>query len=251
MPWGLERTVHWGMLGFLAQPLLRALQWIHAQIVPNYGWAIVILTALLKIVLLPLSLASFKSMRKMQKLNPRMQAIREKWRGKLRDKNGRFVPDAQRQMNEEIMGVYRAEGVNPVGGCLPVLVQLPIFFAFYQLLSTAVELWHSPWLLWVKDLTAPDAYYVLPLIMGATQVIQQRMTPPPPDPIQRKMIQAMPFVFTIFSLGFASGLVLYWLTNNVLSIVQQKLYNDYQDRHQEPATATVATSAKGKGSRKP
>lgn len=245
---GLEGTVRWGWLGFLARPMLWALQWIHENVVANYGWAIVVLTTMLKILLLPLSLAAFKSMRKMQKLNPRMQAIREKWRGKLRDKQGRFNADAQRQMNEEIMGLYRAEGVNPAGGCLPILVQLPIFFAFYQLLSTAVELWRSPWALWIADLTAPDPYYVLPIVMGLTQIIQQRMTPAPPDPIQRRMIQAMPIVFTIFSLGFPAGLVLYWLTNNVLSIVQQGIYNRYQDSH-APAEAPVAPARGGKGKR--
>jgi YidC/Oxa1 family membrane protein insertase len=245
---GLEQTVRWGWLGFLARPMLWALQWIHEHVVANYGWAIVVLTTLLKLLLLPLSLAAFKSMRKMQKLNPRMQAIREKWRGKLRDKQGRFNADAQRQMNEEIMGLYRAEGVNPAGGCLPILVQLPIFFAFYQLLSTTVELWRSPWALWIADLTAPDPYYVLPIVMGLTQIVQQRMTPAPPDPIQRRMIQAMPIVFTIFSLGFPAGLVLYWLTNNVLSIVQQGIYNRYQDSH--TATETPAPARAGKGKRK-
>jgi YidC/Oxa1 family membrane protein insertase len=244
---GLEQTVRWGWLGFLARPLLRALQWIHAHLAPNYGWAIVLLTAALKIVLLPLSIASFKSMRKMQKLNPKMQAIREKWRPKLRDKNGRFVPDAQRQMNEEVMGLYRQEGVNPAGGCLPILVQLPIFFAFYQLLSTAVELWQAPWVLWVEDLTAHDPYYVLPIVMGLTQVIQQRMTPPPPDPMQKRLMQFLPIVFTVFSLGFASGLVLYWLTNNVLSIAQQAIYNRIQERHEgEAAVAAKPDKAKKK-----
>jgi YidC/Oxa1 family membrane protein insertase len=238
--------VRWGWLGFLARPMLWALQWIHEHVVPNYGWAIVVLTTVLKVLLLPLSLAAFKSMRKMQKLNPRMQAIREKWRGKLRDKQGRFNADAQRQMNEEIMGLYRAEGVNPAGGCLPILVQLPIFFAFYQLLSTTVELWRSPWALWIADLTAPDPYYVLPIVMGLTQIVQQRMTPAPPDPIQRRMIQAMPIVFTIFSLGFPAGLVLYWLTNNVLSIVQQGIYNRYQDSHATAETPGPARAGKGK-----
>ncbi len=230
---GLEETVRWGWLGFLARPLLRALQWIHGNLTGNYGWAIVLLTVALKLVLLPLSLASFKSMRKMQKLNPKMQAVRERWRPKLRDKNGRFNPDAQRQMNEEVMGLYRQEGVNPAGGCLPVLVQLPIFFAFYQLLSTAVELWQAPWQFWIRDLTGPDPYYVLPIVMGLTQIVQMRMTPPPPDPMQKRLMQFLPVVFTVFSLGFASGLVLYWLTNNVLSIAQQGLYNRIQERAEQ------------------
>ena len=232
-PWRLERTVQWGWLGFIARPMLRGLQWIHAHLVPNYGWSIVILTTILKIALLPLSISAFKSMRKMQKLNPRMQAIREKWRGKLRDKQGRFNPEAQRQMNEEIMGLYRQEGANPAGGCLPILVQLPIFFAFYTLLSTTVELWNAPWIGWIKDLSEHDPYFVLPILMGVSQVVQQKMTPPPPDPVQRKIIQAMPIVFTFFSLWFASGLVLYWLTNNLGSIAQQMLYNSFKDHHPE------------------
>lgn len=243
-PWGLEQTVRWGWLGFLARPLLRSLQWIHATLTPNYGWAIVLLTVALKMVLLPLSLVGFKSMRKMQKLAPKMQAIRERYRPKLRDKQGRFNSDVQRQMNEEVMALYRTEGVNPAGGCLPILVQLPIFFAFYQLLSTAVELWRSPWALWIHDLTAPDPYWALPIVMGVTQLIQTKMTPPPPDPVQKRLIQAMPIVFTVFSLGFPSGLVLYWLTNNVLSIAQQGLYNKVRERAE--AREREATEPAGK-----
>lgn len=247
-PWGLERTVELGMFGILARPLLKGLQWIHAHWVANYGWAIVIMTTALKILLLPLSLAAFKSMRKMQAINPKMQAIRERWKGKLRGKDGRFNPEAQRQMNEEIMGLYRAEGVNPAGGCLPLVIQLPIFFAYYSLLSTAVELWRSPWIGWIHDLTVADPYYVLPIVMGISQIVQQRMTPPPPDPVQRRLMQFLPIVFTVFSLGFASGLVLYWLTNNVLSILQQKLYNKIQDRTHPVALAT-APARKGKKAR--
>jgi YidC/Oxa1 family membrane protein insertase len=249
-PWGLEQTVRWGWLGFLARPLLRALQWIHANLTPNYGWAIVLLTVALKVVLLPLSIAGFRSMRKMQKLAPKMQAIRERYRPKLRDKQGRFNADMQRQMNEEVMALYRTEGVNPAGGCLPILVQLPIFFAFYQLLSTAVELWRSPWALWIHDLTAPDSYWALPIVMGVTQLIQTKMTPPPPDPVQKRLIQAMPIVFTVFSLGFPSGLVLYWLTNNVLSIAQQGVYNRIRERAEEREAAEPANAGK-RGKKRP
>jgi YidC/Oxa1 family membrane protein insertase len=245
---GLEQTVRWGWLGVIAKPLLRSLQWIQAHLASNYGWAIVLLTTALKIVLLPLSLASFKSMRKMQKLNPKMQAIRERFRPKLRDKQGRFKPEMQRQMNEEIMALYRQEGVNPAGGCLPMLVQLPIFFGFYTLLRTAVELWHAPWIGWIHDLSEPDPYYVLPIVMGISQIAMQKMTPSPPDAVQKRLMQAMPIVFTIFSLGFASGLVLYWMTNNVLSIGQQALYNSIRERaeHEEQAAG-----GKAKGGAKP
>jgi YidC/Oxa1 family membrane protein insertase len=245
LPYGLDKTVKLGMFGFLARPLLKALQWIYAHIVPNYGWAIVLLTVALKIVLLPLSLSAFKSMRKMQKLSPKMQAVRERWKGKLRDKNGRFNPDSQRQMNEEIMGLYRAEGVNPAGGCFPMLIQLPVFFAFYTLLSSAVELWHSPWIGWIHDLTVADPYYVLPIVMGVSQIVQQRMTPPPPDPVQKRLMQFLPVVFTIFSLGFASGLVLYWLTNNILTIAQQKLYNSVKDHEAGAEVAVARVGRKG------
>jgi len=246
---GLEKTVSWGVFGMVARPLLGALQWIHAHLTPNYGWAIVLLTTALKILLLPLSLAAFKSMRKMQKLNPKMQAVRERYRPKLRDKQGRFNPEVQKQMNEEIMALYRQEGVNPAGGCLPMLVQLPIFFGFYQVLSTAVELWRAPWVGWVHDLTAPDPYWILPIVMGLSQIAQQRMTPPPPDPVQKKLMQALPIVFTVFSLGFASGLVLYWFTNNLLTIGQQALYNSMRERaeHAEEEEKKAAKRSKKKG----
>jgi YidC/Oxa1 family membrane protein insertase len=225
LPYGLEETVRWGRFGFLVRPLLAALQFLHERLVPNWGWAIVILTVLLKLLLLPLSIVSFRSMRRMRKLAPRMQEIRDRYRPKLRDKQGRFNPEAQRQMNEEVMALYRSEGVNPASGCLPILVQIPIFLAFYNMLSTAVELKWAPWVLWIQDLSEHDPWYLLPIVMGATQFVQQRMTPPPPDPFQRRMLQMMPILFTLFSFGFPSGLVLYWLTNNVVSIGQQVLYN--------------------------
>lgn len=246
LPYGLEKTVRWGTLGFLARPLLLALHWIHDHMVANYGWAIVLLTVALKLVLLPLSISSFKSMRKMQKLSPKMQAIRERWRPKLRDKQGRYNAEAQRQMNEEVMALYRQEGVNPAGGCLPLLVQLPIFLAFYNMLSTAVELKWAPWALWIKDLAEQDPYFVLPIVMGATQLIQQRMTPPPPDPFQKRMMQFLPVVFTVFSLGFPSGLVLYWLTNNVLTIGQQMIYNRLRDQSEGAAEAESPARPKGR-----
>lgn len=242
MPYGLEETVRWGMWGFLARPLLYGLQWIHGHLVANYGWSIVLMTTLLKIVLLPLTISAFSSMQKMQRLNPKIQAIRDRARPKLRDAKGRPNAEAQRQMNEEIMALYKSEGVNPAGGCLPMLLQIPVFFAFYNLLSTAVELWHAPWVGWIRDLTAPDPYYVLPILMGVTQVFQQRLTPTSADPFQRRMMQAFPIVFTIFSLGFASGLVLYWLVNNILTIAQQLIYNVLR-----PAEAVASAKVRGGG----
>lgn len=228
--WGLERTVRWGSFGILAKPLLLSLQWIHQHVVANYGWAIILLTLLIKLVTLPLTHKSYVSMRKMQELNPKMQAIRERWRPKLKDRQGRANLEAQRKMNEEITGLFKAEGVNPAGGCLPMLLQLPILWAFYNLLSTAIELRGAPWFGWIHDLSVADPYYVLPIVMGATQVIQQRMTPQTGDAMQRRMFQLMPIVFTIMFLGFPAGMVLYWLVNNVLTIAQQGIYNHLKSR---------------------
>lgn len=227
LPGGLERTVDLGFFGILARPLLVALKWIHANIVGNYGWAIILLTVLLRILLFPLNHKSISSMQKMQKLNPKMQAIRAKYRPKLKDKKGRPNPEASAKMNQEIMGLYKQEGVNPAAGCLPMLLQMPVLFAFYRLLSAAVELRHSEWL-WISDLSARDPYYALPLIMGASMFIQQKMTPTQADPMQRRLFMFMPIMFTFLFLGFPAGMVLYWLTNNVLAIAQQAGYKRWQ-----------------------
>jgi YidC/Oxa1 family membrane protein insertase len=227
LPFGLEEIVRLGWLRPLVQPLLIGLHWIHDHIVPNYGWAIIIMTVLIKVLLLPLTHHSTMSMRKMQVLNPRMQAIRERYRPKLKDKQGRPNLEMQRKMNEEVMALYKSEGVNPAGGCLPLLVQMPILYAFYRLLSTSVELRHAPWLFWVRDLSAQDPYFILPLIMGATQFLQVKLAPQAGDPAQRRLFMLMPVFMLIFFLSAPSGLVLYWLTNNVLTIVQQAVYNRF------------------------
>lgn len=225
LPHGLGKALRLGMFWWLAQPLLSALHWIYDHVVPNYGWAIILLTTLIKIVLLPLTHSSTKSMRKMQELNPKLQALRERYRTKLRDKNGRPNLEMQRKMNEEMMAIYKAEGVQPAGGCLPMVLQMPVFFAFYSVLYSAVELRNAPWMLWIHDLSAKDPYFVLPIVMGATQFLQVRMTPSVGDPMQRRLFQLMPVVMTVLFLQFPSGLVLYWLTNNVLTIAQQAVYN--------------------------
>ncbi|HEX9943991.1 MAG TPA: membrane protein insertase YidC, partial [Thermoanaerobaculia bacterium] len=230
LPYGLEGTIELGWFGFLARPLLAALHWIYDHIVANYGWAIVLLTVLIKIALLPLTHSSTKSMRKMQELNPKVQAIRDRYRTKLRDKQGRPNLEMQRKMNEEVMAIYKEAGVNPAGGCLPLLLQMPILFAFYNLLSTAVDLRKAPWILWIRDLSVHDPFYVLPIIMGATQVLQVRMGPQAGDPMQRRMFQIMPIAMTFLFLGVPSGLVLYWLTNNVLTILQLQVYNRLRER---------------------
>lgn len=221
LPYGLEHTVRWGFLSFLAKPLYLLLEWTHAKVVPNYGWAIVIVTFLIKLAFFPLTWKSQKAMTKMQELNPKMQAIRARYKTKLRDKQGKPNFEAQRQMNDEVMALYRTAGVNPASGCLPILLQMPVFFAFYTLLSLAVELRQAPWILWINDLSTYDPYYVLPLLMGVTSVIMQRMTPPPPDPMQAKLMQILPIVFTVFAFAFPSGLVVYWVTNNLLTMTQQ------------------------------
>ena len=227
LPYGLEETVNLGWLSVVARPLLAGLHWIHDHIVPNYGWAIILMTVLIKVLLLPLTHHSTLSMRKMQVLNPRMQAIRDRYRSKLKDKQGRPNLEMQRKMNEEIMGLYKAEGVNPAGGCLPLLPQMPILFAFYRLLSTSVDLRHAPWIFWVHDLSAQDPYFILPLIMGATQFLQVYLAPQSGDPAQRRLFLFMPVFMLIFFFTAPSGLVLYWLTNNILTIVQQAVYNRF------------------------
>lgn len=225
LPYGLEDTVAFGSLKFLALPLLASLHWIHDNVVANYGWAIVLMTLVIKILLLPLTHHSTISMRKMQKLNPKIQAIRDRYRTKLRGKDGKPNLESQRKMNEEVMTLYKSEGVNPAGGCLPLLLQMPILFAFYRLLTTAAELRGAPWMLWITDLSVQDPYYVLPVVMGLTQFLQVLLSPQVGDPMQRRLFLFLPLFMTVFFLGFPSGLVLYWLTNSVLTIVQQGVYN--------------------------
>jgi YidC/Oxa1 family membrane protein insertase len=230
LPYGLERSVKLGMFAFLAKPLLVALHWIYDNVVANYGWAIILLTIVIKIVLLPLTHNSMKSMKRMQELNPRVQSIREKYKTKLKDKQGKPNLEVQRKMNDEVMAVYKQAGVNPVGGCIPMLLQMPILFAFFNLLTAAVELRNAPWMLWVMDLSSKDPYYVLPIVMGATQWLQVRMAPQSGDPMQRRMFELMPIVMTVMFIGVPSGLVLYWLTNNVLTILQQAVYKRLEKR---------------------
>ena len=231
--YGLEEAVALGFFKLLARPLLAGLRWIHDNIVSNYGWAIILMTLAIRIVLFPLNHKSVVSMQRMQKVNPKIQAIRQKYRSKLKDKQGRPNPEMQRKQNEEIMALYKKEGVNPAGGCLPLLLQIPVLFAFYSLLSTAIELRHAPWLGWIQDLSAPDPFLVLPIVMGATQFLQQKLTPSAADPTQRRIFMLMPIFFTILFLGFPSGLVLYWLTNNVLGIAQQVGYQRFKDKAKE------------------
>lgn len=249
----LDHTIELGFLRLIADPLLRGLHWIHENVVANYGWAIVLMTLLLKVLLLPLTHKSYVSMRKMQELQPKMEALRAKYRPKLKDKQGRPNMESQRKMNEEMMALFKQEGVNPAGGCLPMLLQMPFFFAFYFILREAVELRNAVWL-WVPDLSAPEptAIHFLPLVMTVTQFLQQRMTPMAGDPMQRRLFQLLPFFFLVLFWGMPSGLVLYWLTNNVLTIGQQSIYNHLKRRggSSDKALKTEKVEARGKKARR-
>ncbi len=236
LPYGLEDTVRWGWFGFLAKPLYYALEWIYQNMVANYGWAIVLVTCLIRLLFFPLTHKSQESMGKMQELNPKVQAIRTKYRSKLKDKQGRPNAEAQRQMNEEVMKVYKTAGVNPASGCFPILLQMPVFFAFFRLLSTAVELRGAPWIGWIGDLSVPDPWYILPILMGVTSIAMQKMMPAAPDPMQRRMMQFLPIMFMFFAFAFPSGLVLYWVTNNLLSMAQQGIMMKLKKRREAAAS---------------
>jgi len=217
----LAQAVDFGWFDVIAKPFLIAMNLIY-DFIGNYGIAIIIITLITKLIFWPLTRKSYKSMKEMQKLQPHVKRIREK-----------FKDDKQR-MNQEIMQLYKTYKVNPAGGCLPMLVQIPVFIAFYKVLGNAIELRHAPFMLWINDLSAPDrlpigmdipyvgnGLPILTLLMGASMFLQQKMTPTTGDPTQAKMMMLMPIVFTVIFINFSSGLVLYWLVSNILSIAQQ------------------------------
>jgi YidC/Oxa1 family membrane protein insertase len=205
---GLELVVDYGWLTVISKPLFWLLQFLHG-LVGNWGWAIVLLTVLIKAAFYPLSAASYKSMAKMKEVTPRLMKLREQY------------GDDKQKLNTAMMELYKTEKINPLGGCLPILVQIPVFIALYWVLLASVEMRNQPWILWVTDLATPDPWFILPLLMMATMWIQFKLNPTPPDPIQAKVMAAMPFIFGIMFFMFPAGLVLYWLVNNVLSIAQQ------------------------------
>lgn len=205
---GLELTVDYGIFTVLAKPLFWLLEIIH-DVIGNWGWAIVILTVLIKLVFYKLSETSYKSMARMRAVQPRLMALRDRYAG---DKE---------KMNQALMELYKTEKINPLGGCLPILVQIPVFIALYWMLLESVEMRQADFMLWINDLSSRDPYFVLPILMGVTMFAQQRLNPAPVDPIQAKMMMALPFVFTVFFAFFPAGLVLYWFVNNLLSIAQQ------------------------------
>ena len=205
---GLPLVVDYGWLTIVAAPIFWCLDFIH-KLVGNWGWSIVLLTVAIKAAFFPLSAASYKSMAKMKAIAPRMTALRER------------CGDDKQKLNMEMMNLYKTEKINPLGGCLPIVVQIPVFIALYWALLGAVEMRDAPWILWIKDLSSQDPFYVLPVIMMVTMLIQTKLNPTPPDPIQAKITMIMPFAFGIMFFWFPAGLVLYWVVNNVLSIAQQ------------------------------
>ncbi len=207
---GLDLTVDYGWLWWIAQPLFWLLTKLHG-VFGNWGWSIIALTFIIKLAFFRLSATSYKSMANMRRLQPKMAELKER------------LGDDRQKMSQATMELYKKEKINPLGGCLPILVQMPVFIALYWTLMESVELRHAPFMLWIRDLSAMDPYFVLPLIMGASMWFQQRLNPTPPDPMQAKIMQWMPIVFTFLFLWFPSGLVLYWVTNNGLSIAQQWL----------------------------
>lgn len=208
----LEEIIDYGWFSFLAKPLFKVLKLFY-RFSHNYGVAIIILTIIIKIIFFPLSQKSFKSMQRMQRLQPELKIIQERY------KNNR------QKMGEELMRLYKENKINPLGGFLPILIQIPVFIALYNVLMYSIELRQSPFIWWIKDLSEKDPYYVTPILMGATMLIQQKMTPSGGDPMQAKVMLIMPVIFTFMFLNFPSGLVIYWLVNNILSIAQQYVIN--------------------------
>ncbi|HLS55499.1 MAG TPA: membrane protein insertase YidC, partial [Zeimonas sp.] len=221
-----DLTVDYGWLTAIAQPIHWLLQKLHG-LVGNWGWAIVLLTIVIKTAFYPLQAASYRSMARMKAVTPRLTQIRERY-GSDRVK-----------MNQAMMELYKTEKINPLGGCLPIVVQIPVFIALYWVLLASVEMRDAPWIGWIQDLAAPDPYFILPLVMAATMFIQVKLNPTPPDPMQAKMMMIMPLVFSVMFFFFPAGLVLYWLVNNVYSIVQQWFITTQIEK------ATAAAKARG------
>ncbi len=224
---GLDLTIDYGWLTIIASPLFKVLSFIHNW-VGNWGLAIIALTILIKLLFFPLSAASYKSMAKMKVLGPKLQKLKEQY------------GDDKQKMNQAMMELYKTEKVNPLGGCLPIVIQIPVFISLYWVLLAAVELRHTPFFGWIQDLAAADPFYILPVLMGATMFLQTKLNPTPPDPVQAKIMLYMPLVFSVMFLWFPAGLVLYWTVNNLLSILQQWQINRMTE---------LAAVAKGSGKR--
>lgn len=220
----LDLIVDYGWLTILAYPIFVALNWLH-KLVQNWGTAIILLTVLIKLAFYPLSAASYKSMAKMRNLAPRLENLKQRY------------GDDRQKLHEAMMKIYQEEKINPLGGCLPILIQIPVFIALYWVLLGAVELRQAPFALWITDLSKPDPFYVLPVVMAITSYIQVKLSPAPTDPVQAKVMLFMPIAFSVMFLFFPAGLVLYWLINNVLSILQQWRINTVMSKPANDAKA--------------
>ena len=223
----LTDVIEYGWFTFLSEPFFTVIRWMHNSMIANWGWAIVLFTILVKIILFPLSYKGMMSMQKLKDLAPKMKDIKEKYK------------DDKQKMNIKMMELYQKNGANPLGGCLPLLLQIPVFFALYRVLLNADELQGAPWILWINDLSRMDPYWVLPLLMGISMYVQQRITPTNfTDPMQEKIFKFFPLIMTAFFITFPAGLVLYWLTNNILSIAQQYYINKaYEKKKQQEIAA--------------
>ena len=223
---GLNKTVDYGLLWPISKVLFAILDGVH-KVIGNWGWSIILLTILVKIALMWFSNKSYYSMAKMRAIAPRLKTLKEE--------HG----DDRMKMSQEMMAIYKEEKVNPMAGCLPILMQMPIFLALYWVLVESVELRHAPWILWIQDLSAMDPWFILPLLMGASMFVQQQLNPQPADPMQAKVMKFLPIIFTAFMLFFPAGLVLYWTVNNLFSMTQQYIVNRKVEEEQKRRTVKV------------
>jgi YidC/Oxa1 family membrane protein insertase len=238
----INNVVEYGWFGSIAKVMLKGINFVH-KFVPNWGWAIVIFTLFLKIILFPLTYSSSVSMARMQTLQPKMKAIKKKYRDQK-------DPEQRRQMNQEMMDLYKTEKINPMGGCLPMLLQLPILFGLFRLLAVSISVRHEPWILWITDLSIKDPYYILPILMGITQIIVQKMTPSSGDATQQKMMYIMPVIIVIFVINLPSGLTLYWFVSNLLQIGQQRIINEKIYKKKKAEDKEQKALKRKKGSKK-
>jgi len=230
----LTDVIEYGFFTFISRPLFKLLQFLES-ITGNWGWSIVLMTMLIRLVLFPLTYKGMVSMNKLKELSPKIKELQAKYKG-----------DKQK-LNTHMMELYKKHGANPMGGCLPMLLQIPVFFAIYRVLQNAIELKGAPWILWVEDLAIMDPYYILPVAMGVTMFLHQRITPTNfTDPMQEKIMKFLPLIFTFFFVTFPAGLTLYWFTNNLFSIAQQYYVNSLFAKGKKAKEAAVATEKKAK-----
>ena len=238
---GITKVVNygWSFIGAIASLMLKCIVFIHG-FVPNYGWALVIFTIFIKVLLFPLTYTSSVSMAKMQALQPKLKAVKKKYKN-LKD------PEQRRKMNEETMAIYKQEKVNPAGGCLPMLLQMPILFAFFRLLPISINFRHEPWILWITDLSVKDPIYLLPILMGATQIVVSKMSPTSAEGAQKKMMYIMPVVFVVLFMNYSAGLNLYWFIANLLQIGQQYIINEkiFKEKKEEDRLRRAIKRKKG------